>query len=365
MNRSLLLAALLAVGAVVWIASGSLGDSEPETRNPPAPLEAEALVPEVRVRLSRADDHLRELVVFGQTEAVRSVMLKAEIGGPIAELPVDKGATVPAGQEIARIAEQERPAQLTEAKALLAQRRIEYEAARTLNQKGYRAETALAESAAVLQAAEAAVRLAEVNLGKLTLVAPFEGVLDERAVELGDFVDKGDPIARIVDLDPLLVVGFVSESDVAALKVGDPGMARLIGRREIQGRVRFIATAAETATRTFRIELAVDNPEGSLPVGATAELHLPVETVRAHYVSPAVLTLSTAGQVGINAVDAEDHVVFHPVQILEQDGGGVWLGGLPEEVRLITVGQEYVAAGQQVRPVEESAVEAQQPEAGS
>lgn len=364
MNRSLLLAGIFAVGAVAWIASGSLGggDSQPDLRNSPAPLESEVAVPEVRVRASNADEHLRELVVFGQSEAVRNVQLKAEIAGPIAELPAEKGAMLAEGAAIARIAEQERPAELAKAKALLAQRRIEVEAARKLSEKGYRAQTSLAAAEAELQAAEAAVRLARVNLDKLVVTAPFAGVLDERSVELGDFVDRGDPVGRLVDLDPLLVVAYVSESDVESIAVGDRGTARLAGRPEpVEGRVRFVAASAETATRTFRVELEVDNPDGRLPVGATAELRLPVDRVPAHYVSPAVLTLDTGGRVGVNTVDAEDRVVFRPVEVLAQDDGGVWLAGLPERIRLISVGQEYVVDGQQVRPVAEAEVDARQP----
>ncbi len=364
MNRSLLLAVVFAVGAVAWIASGSLGGGgdRQQMRNAPAPLEAETSVPEVRVRGSEAQDHLRELVVFGQTEAVREVELKAEIGGPIAALPAEKGERLAAGAEIARIAEQERPAELAKARALLEQRRIEVQAARKLSEKGYRAQTSLAAAEAELQAAEAAVRLAEVNLEKLVVTAPFDGVLDRRSVELGDFVDRGDPIGRLVDLDPLLVVAQVSEKDVGEIAVGDAGALRLAdGERRIEGRVRFVAASAETATRTYRVELAVPNPGGRLPVGATAELHLPIETVRAHRVTPAVLTLDTDGRVGVNTVDEQDTVVFHPVRILAQDDDGVWLAGLPERIRLISVGQEYVVDGQPVRPVEESEVEARQP----
>ncbi|MEX2630699.1 MAG: efflux RND transporter periplasmic adaptor subunit [Tistlia sp.] len=368
MNRSLLLAGLFAAAAVAWIASGRLGEDRggPELRNLPAPLDAETVVPEVRVRQSTAEQHVRRLVLFGQSEAVRSVLLKAEIAGPISELSAEKGAVLVAGQEIARIAEQERPAELARARALLAQRRIEAEAARKLTQQGHRSQTALAGAEAELQAAEAEANLAQINLDKLVVAAPFDGVLDERSVELGDFVDRGDTIGRIVDLDPLLIVAYVSEADVGAISVGDLGSARLAGRpAAIEGRVRFVAATAESETRTFRVELTVDNPERRLPAGTTAELQIPVETIRAHHLSPAVLTLDTAGRVGINTLDEEDRVVFRPVQILAQDEAGVWLAGLPETVRLVSVGQEYVVEGQAVRPVEESEVEAQQPDAGS
>src|SRR3546814_9631469 len=97
---------------------------------------------------------------------------------------------------------------------------------RKLSQKGFRAETQLAATEASLEAAEAAVKIAEVELSYTIIRAPFDGIVDLRLVELGDFVDRGDTIARLVDLDPMLIVTQVNERDVQSLTVGAPGKAR-------------------------------------------------------------------------------------------------------------------------------------------
>ena len=203
----------------------------------------------------------------------------------------------------------------------------------------------------MLDAANAAVLAAKIDIGHTYIRAPFDGVLDKRVVELGDFLDIGDHVATIVDLDPCLVVGQVSERELGKLAVGARGTARLVTGQSVEGTIRYIASVADPETRTFRVELEIPNPERHIPDGVTAELRLPIEKVRAHRVSPAVLTLADDGTVGVKAVDALNVVHFHPVEIIRDTVDGVWLGGLPEKLTLITVGQEYVHDGMRVHPI--------------
>jgi len=358
MNRSLLLALLIAVLAAGWIASGPLlsGDTGPEVQKAPAVLDREERRPQVRVRSQRAEPRPLELVVNGRTEANREVQLRAEQAGAVVELPVEKGSLVEEGALLARLADRDRSAAVDQARARVASRQLEYRAAEQLRERGHAAETQYALARAELQEARATLRGAEVALEQLELHAPFAAVVEERPVQLGDSLMAGDTVARLVDLDPLLVVAMVGERDVGRLELEGPGEARLGSGQQATGHLRFIARAAEPATRTFRVELAVPNPDGRLPAGVTAELRLPVEVVQAHLVSPAVLVLSDEGRVGVRTVDAEDRVVFVPIRILEQEPEGVWITGLPEEVTLITVGQEFVLDGQFVTPVDESTV---------
>ncbi len=366
LNRSYLIAALLALAAVAWVASGSLGEnpSTPEVSKPPVDVDALRETTRVRVRESTAAPRLIELSLTGHTEAVRTVDVRAETYGQIEELRVEKGERVEAGQVIARLDARDRQARLKEAQALLRQRRIEYEAARKLNERGFRAETQLAESRARLDAAEAAVEAARVAVDNLEVVAPFAGVLDARMVDLGDYVETGASVGRIVDLDPVLVVAPANERDVRRLRVGEPGSAILATGDEVWGRIRFIAAAANPQTRTFRVELEVDNPDGAVPAEMTAVMRLPLNRVMTHRITPAILTLNDAGVLGLRVVEADDdddpetgRVRFVPVEIIEDTAEGLFVAGLPEEVTLITVGQEFVKDGERVIAVPERQVE--------
>ena len=359
MKRSVLIAAALAVGATLWVASGALfgGDANRAAEKPPADLTATQQVPRVRVRMQQAEPLMSEALLRGQTEAWRTVDLKAETHGRVVELPVTEGSIVKKGQVIARLSEEGRPALLAEAEALLEQRRIEYDGAVRLAEKGFRAEMQVAQAKAALETAHAAVKQAAIELGNTTIKAPFEGVLNDRMVELGAYVEPGDPVAQIVDLDPILIVGHVNERDAGGLSIGAPGQARLVTGTEVDGSLRYISSVADPNTRTFRVELEVANPQRLIADGITAELRLPREKVMAHRISPALLTLSDDGEVGVKVVGADNAVAFHPVQIVADDPNGVWVTGLPGQVMLITVGQEFVATGQQVRPVDEKSLE--------
>lgn len=358
MRKSYVLAVLIAIGAALWVLSGQIGTSPPEpavaadNAAAPAKLAAEAMTT-VRVVHSVAQPRMEHVLVRGRTEAKRRVHLKSEVPGTIVELPKAKGERVKRGEIIARLAVEERQARLAEARALVKQRELEYQAAKKLSQKGYRSETAFAGSAAQLDAAKAAVKAMEVQLAKTVIRAPFDAVIDDRMVERGDYVKDGAAIALLIDEDPFLIVGQVSETDVGRLRLGDKGGAKLVTGKTVTGVIRFIATAADPATRTFRVELEVPNPEHKLRDGTTAEISFPTRPVPAHFISPALLTLNDAGVVGVRTVGAADdkgrHVVeFHPVTLVDDRTDGVWVTGLPEAADIISVGQEYVREGEKV-----------------
>jgi multidrug efflux system membrane fusion protein len=157
----------------------------------------------------------------------------------------------------------------------------------------------------------------------------------------------------VVALDPFLIVGRASEKDVGYITIGDTGWAKLTTGERVEGKVRFVAKSSDQATRTFRVELEVPNPNGAIRDGVTAEMHVAAATVEAHRISPAILSLDERGVMGVRIVDKDRRVRFVPVKIVADGTDGVWVSGLPHEVTIITVGQEYVTEGQEVIAVPE------------
>ncbi len=359
MRSSILIAALLVVAVGLWVGSGQFGQGNnlPPAKKPPADLTRATSSPAVRVRLQSAEVRRTEEILQGRTEAYRTVEVSAETDGLIKDLEVDRGSLVEAGQVVARLAKDDRPARLTEAKALLAQRQIEHKAAQKLAKKGFRAETQVAAATAALEAAQARVQLAEIDLGDTNLRAPFDGIVEDRMAEVGDYLQKGDPVARIVDLTPILVIAQVSERAIHDISLGQNGRARLSSGLEVQGRVRFVSPMADPATRTFRVEMEVANDDQSIADGLTAQISLPRSAVEAHRISPAVLSLDDQGVIGVKLVDSDNRVVFLPVAVVANDPSGLWVTGLPHDAVLITVGHEFVKAGQEVRPIDETTLE--------
>ena len=351
-NRSYIVAGFVAAAASLWVLSGQWAEQDSAALSENAadqPPDQQARA--VRVATITARPWQRRVVVRGQTAASRMVEVRAETAGRIDAVPVEEGTPVKAGDVIARIAPAERTASLAEATALLRQRQVELRAAETLAKKGFRSDTKLAEAKAQFDAAKARIAQMETDVARTTIASPFDGILESRHVELGDYLKIGDPVAKIVDLNPVLVVGDVSEREVQGLKKGMVARATLIDGGQVEGTIRFIGSVADPVTRTFRIEVAVLNPETKVRDGLTSQMEIPIETQPAHFLTPALLTLDPAGRLGVKGVDREDRVIFYPVQILADGIGGIWVDGLPQSLRIISVGQEFVRAGQKVTPV--------------
>ncbi len=373
MRRSTLIAVLLAVAVAGWLASPHLGldrwlpgGSSGEEAPAPAAQAADDTttagngqrLTAVRTRLSTAEAVAREVVLNGRTEADRTVRVAAETAARVVELPRRKGERVEAGDILARLDQRDREAALAEARASLAQRDLDYEAARQLGERGFQAETRVAEARAALEVARYHLRRAEVELAHTEIVAPFAGVLEALPVELGSFVDIGETLAEIVDLDPILVVTDVPEARVQALEVGDAAEIRLVGGARREGRVRFVARQANDRTRTFRVEVAVPNPDATIPAGISTAVAITLEPVPAHRVSPGILVLDDSGVLGIKAVAEDQTVTFHEADIIRAEADAVWLAGLPDRLHVIIVGQGFVTPGQTVAATDEGEITA-------
>ena len=324
MRKSFLLAIIIAIAAFGWIMSGQLSDrdrpAQAETGDARKPSKAPRLT--VRVRSIEPSRLERHITLNGRTEASRSVRLSAEIAGRIVEIGATEGAAIKKGAVIAHIATEDRKARLAESEALRKQRALEYQAARRLSKKGFRSSTKLAEAKAHLDAARARVEKMKIELTHTAIRATFDGVLDSRVVEVGTYLKAGDPVADVVDLDPILVVAYVSDREIGNVRLGGPGTATLVGGQTFDGKIRYIASVADESTRTFRIELEIANADNAIRDGVTSELRLPLPPTRAHRVSPAVLTLSDDGRIGVKVVNAQDRVEFVPVRILAKQAVG-------------------------------------------
>lgn len=353
LNNRVMLAIVILAAALLWLFSGMIFQDEKHA-GAVQTFDAEASAPRVRVATLRAESMSATLNLAGRTEANRAVTLKSETTGRVSEVLAARGAAVKEGQVLLRVEVQDRARRVEEARAVLAAERMQLQATEKLTEKGFNSEIRRAQARAQFEAAEANLKRAEVELEKTEIRAPFAGVLNAREVEVGDFLDKGTDIGEIVELDPLKVTGFVSETAIAGL-ARDAQASALIGGVELPGRISFIAAQADPATRSFRVELSVPNPDGVIGAGMTAELRLGLAPRMAVRASPGFLTLNDQGKIGVKLVNAENRVEFAPVEIVSQGADGVWLAGLPADAVAITVGQEFVGIGQRVEPVHQTA----------
>ncbi len=355
---------------------------------------------------SQAADVVDFVLVRGESEAMREVTVMAETTGTVLSEPIRKGAFVTAGQLLcelspgsrgatlseaeARLAEArarvpeaearipEARARVAEAQARLVEARLNQTAASRLSEGGFASETRVAGADAALssaeaaltaaetglqsvsagtesalagiQAAEAAVERAMLDIDKLTIEAPFDGLLETDTAELGALLSMGGngTCATIVQLDPIKLVGYLPEAQVDSVSVGSPAGARLASGREVSGAVTFLSRSADPTTRTFRVEVAVPNGDRSIRDGQTVEIGIGTEPIRAHMVPSSALTLNDEGQLGLRLV-VDGRASFAPIELVRDSQDGVLVTGLPEAAEIITVGQEYVTDGVPVR----------------
>ena len=352
-HKSWLTSAGIAIAITAWILTGQVGGDD-DTDTVAANQETEANIrTSVRVRTQTAMEVTRTITINGKTAPARTVELNAETDGRVVAIGVERGERLDRGQVIVRLDERDRHARLSQAQAIVKQRELEYAARDKLMNDSYVSEAQLQEAAALLETARAELARAEMDIAQMTIRAPFDGALQDRMVEIGDYVKTGDPVATFVDERKLIISANVSEFDAHHVAKGHAGSARLATGELVEGTIRYIAPVADEATRTFTVELEVDNAAGNYRGGMTAELMIPAETIFAHKISPSLLTLDSEGTLGIKTVNESGQVEFHPADIAMSSSDGVWIAGLPHSASIITVGQGFVNAGAQVNSIPE------------
>ena len=275
--------------ASVWMISGMLSDKGFEIK---AKSELET-ISSVTVLKSTAQKHAKKIKVSGITEADKLIKIRTEVSGTVVSRPVKQGQFVKKDQLICQL----------------------YNAGRTSYPK--------------------------VN-------APFDGYLETFSAKEGDYLNIGAVCATIIDPDPMRLVAEVSEKEISLVKVGAKAFAKLITGKRIGGIVSFVSTSANKGTRTFRVEIEVENSDRSIRDGVSVEIVIVGSEILAHKISPSILMLGDTGELGIRTVNENNLVEFNPIQILEDTIEGIWISGLPEQTRIITIGQEYVFQGQTV-----------------
>ena len=292
-------ATISAIFFLIWMVSGSLVEEE---ASPQSESSLDTLS-SVTVLNSNAILKSKTIKASGFTEADKFIQVRAEIGGRVISRPFKQGDYVKEGDLLCQL----------------------YIAGREAYPK---------------------------------IVAPFSGYLESLRVDKGDYLNTGGVCASLIDSNPMLLIADIAEKEIADIDLGANSMARLISGDEIQGKVSFIATSADKNTRTFRVEVQVDNKDRAIRDGVSAEIYIESKKVLSHRISPAILSLNDQGKLGIRTVDNNNAVEFKEIEILEDTTEGLWVSGLNENERIITLGQEYVFQGQTVNVKEISSPEA-------
>ena len=353
LNSSYIIAGCLVLIGAVWFAFNNAGEEAPLPKSTPKTVSEQAsqTIPSVQVRRIRASLHPDVMELYGQSLANREVELKAETIGPVAEIFVREGARVKDGQTVCRQSLGARQALVDQAKANLRAIETDLNAARTLAEKGFQSQTRVTSMEAQLDAARAAVQQAEIEADHIIIRAPFSGIWERQDAQVGDYLTPGLPCGLLVDLSPLKIDVQLTENQVGRVSKGSLATIELATGQTREGNVTFVEAKANPATRTFRTVIEVPNHDYGLKAGVTATVRLTSGETLAQQVPSNILTINAAGTVGIRYVDNANIVQFASVKTIDEDASGIWVTGLPENIRVIVEGQDFVDIGMRVDPI--------------
>ena len=190
-------------------------------------------------------------------------------------------------------------------------------------------------------------RLGVVELNRTEVKAPFRGYV-EKIVKPGNFINRGEVCAVIIELDPVTFVAEVPEAEIKNIVKGQNVSIMLVTGEIITSKLSFVSKSATPSTRSFRVEAEVRNPKGLIRDGITGTLEISTNKILANKISPSILLLSDSGTLGIRIVNNDGIVEFLPIKILEDTQEGLWVQGIPNASNLIVRGQGFVENGQKV-----------------
>ena len=189
--------------------------------------------------------------------------------------------------------------------------------------------------------------LGVVELNRTEVKAPFAGYI-EQIVKPGNFLERGQVCATIIQLDPISFIAGVPEYDINKVRIGQNVGVKLVTGQTIKGKLTFVSKSASPDTRTFVVESQIPNPEGSVKDGLTANMTIEIDKVMAHKISPSILLLNDEGKLGIRIVTENNAAMFQEINILEDSEDGLWVTNIPNIVEIIVQGQGFVEDGQKV-----------------
>ncbi len=308
-------------------------------------------ITKVKVRNSVASIYPVNIDVTGMSKASKDTIIKSEINGKIEKIFFHEGQKVKKGDILAIIEEKDRKTYFEYTKKLLEQREIEYNAAKSLEIKGYNSKVKLASARTNLEEAKNLLKQAETNLNNLNIYAPYDGIINLQMIEEGEFVREGSNLYEIISINPIEISAFLSEYEITKINKEKEVSVKFVNGKIYKGKINYISPKADEKNRTFEIKVSINNKNHEILSGMSASLRFLVGTRKLHKISPSLLSLNDDGVLGVKIVDKDNITRFIPIKIISEENKLMLIEGLNDEVTLITVGHEFVRNGTKVETI--------------
>ena len=345
MNTNVRLALFFLIFLVVWFASGLIFAPEP-IESSPTPKSITA------VKVSRVEhsQFRPKLSLRAHTQANRTVNLSARLSGQIESVWVEEGEEVKRGQVICELEAEDRMLSLAQSQAHLEQAEIAHRGSLKLETGGYQSQLAIARSKADLETAKVQLARSQLTVEHLKIKAPFNGIIDRRPLEVGDYVVPGSVCAVLVDFNPIKISALANEIEARQIKPGNIASVFLKDHGSIDAIISYVAFESDPVTRSYRIEAISENVTKAILSGLSASLTIESDYVSAHMIPSSSILLDDDGGLFVRTINNRNLVESFSVKVLGETRGGTWVSGLPRISNVITVGQNYVVDKEQVNP---------------
>jgi membrane fusion protein (multidrug efflux system) len=348
---------------LVLLALAACGDAEAGNGTEAGEAEPSFVrVINVQIEEVQPSRFVEEILLTGVVEANRDVTVSAEEGGTVKEILVDKGRWVAAGQPLLRIDDAVLRAQVDQARAAAELARETWDRRKRLwEEERVGAELAYLEARFAAEQSAANLRSLEERLARTVIQAPFEGLLEDRMVEVGSLLSPGTAVFRIMDVHPVKVVAGVPERYAPDVQVGASARVTfdVLPEAGVDGRIRFVGAAVDPRNRTFPVELRLPNRDGRIKPEMLANVSLERRAFDDAVVVPQDVLVRTAEGYIVFVADGEGEALVARERLVELGPSAanrvVVTAGLEAGDRLIVVGQKSVANGDRIRVVGEGA----------
>lgn len=320
---------------------------------PPPPPAVPKLVRTMKVG---AGGTAAERSYSGEVRARIETTLGFRVGGKLVERLVDTGATVKAGQPLARLDPADTGLQAAQAEAQRALAEADLKRYQDLRAKNFISASALDARETAFKAADAQAKLARNQAGYTTLVADRNGVIGQVLAEPGQVVSAGQAVLRMAPDGDREIAIAVPEHEIAGFKPGQAAEVSLwataaSATATIAGRVREIQPVADPATRTYAVRVSLKDADPRLPLGMSASVRFPNAGVAAAKLTvPLGAIYQQGSQAAVWLVGADDTVSLKPIAVSAYtDQGAVVADGLAGGERIVAIGANRLTAGEKVR----------------
>ena len=351
-NLGLAVALLTAACTSAEDSAENPGTSEPSNTVPSSRI---VNVEVDRVTTSEFTDYIR---IIGEVEALHEVTVAGEESGVIKQFFVDKGTPVRKGQPIAKLKDDILAAQVEEARAVANVAQEQFKRQRELWQKEkIGSELVYLEAKSRSDAAAARLKLLEIRLGNTTVRAPISGIFDEQYLEAGEMAVAGAPLVGIISIETVKIIGGVPERYSLSVQLGDSAWITIdiMPDRRFAGRISFLGSAVDADSRTFPIEVILNNPGRQIKPRMLANLQLVGEHLTEVIILPRqVVERTEDGYIVYVAENNQGHYLAASRGVVLGSAQGnqvVVQRGLNVGDLLITLGQHQVDNGVAIRIV--------------